>query len=224
MTITWPTALEARGWNAHPRNMMATGGRSPTGREQRVFSDAGFWEIVVSGIRVRNRKQAAAYRAMLARLRGGEDILVPVRDCYMPVGANSTGATGALSADADLRSTTIALTVSGVDVAAGHHMTIGDRLYLIERVVSGPGAPPALNIVATDSPWSDDAPWTDAVSGSAAYTVKIAPPTRADLDAGEPARFRDMLVRCVLKDAADGDLDLDLGRFGSPTLTFIESL
>lgn len=224
MTITWPSALKARGWNAHPRNMMATGGRSATGREQRVYSDAGFWEVAVSGIQIRNREQAAAYRALIARLRAGEDILVPVRDRYQAIGAGSAAAVITLSANAALRSTQIPLTATGVDIKPGYHFTIGDRLHLVTDVVSGPGAPPFVNQFVTGGPISSSVPFVSAVAASASYTVKILPPLRADLSAGEPARFRDLLVRCVLKDPNDGDLDLDLGRLGAPSLTFIESL
>ncbi len=225
MTIaSWPPQLCARGWNPHLRNQSAAGGTSPSGRTQRVYSDAGFWEVVVSGIRIRNRDEAAAYRALLARLRTGEDILLPIRDLYQPDGSRLQNASVQLAANAPFRSTQIGLLVSGVDVAEGHHVTMGDRAYLITQVVSGPTTPPLLNQLVSDSAWSDALPWTDAVSGASAYTVKILPPLRADLVAGEPGRFRDLLVRCVLKDPADGDLDLDLGRFGNPSLTFIESL
>lgn len=224
MTVTWPRVLKARSWNAHLRNMMASGGRSATGRDQRVYSDAGFWEISITGIRIHNREEAAAYRAMVARLRAGEDILVPLCDVYQAIGARSASAVAALSANASLRATTLALTVSGVDVQAGFHMTVGDRLHLVSQVLSGPTVPPLVNQLVSDAPWSDSLPWADAVSGSAAYSVKILPPLRADLSADEPVRFRDLLVRAVLKDPSDGDLDLDLGRFGAPSLIFNESL
>ncbi|ODT17920.1 MAG: hypothetical protein ABS35_24760 [Kaistia sp. SCN 65-12] len=189
-----------------------------------MFGDGGFWEVRISGINVRSRAAAVAYRALVARLRTGEDILLPVRDLYQPVGSRLKTAVVTLSANAPLRSTQVALTVAGVDVEVGHHITLGDRLYLVSEVVSGPTDPPALNQLVSDSAWSDALPWTDAVSGASAYTLKILPPLRADLVAGEPGRFRDLLVRCVLKDPNDGDLDLDLGRFGSPSMTFIESL
>lgn len=225
MTIsTWPAALKARSWDAHLRNLSASGGTSPTGRAQRVFGDGGFWEVRIGGIKVAGRTAAAAYRALIARLRAGEDILLPVRDLYQPAGSRLESATVTLRANAPLRATQIALTVAGVDVEAGHHITLGDRLYLVSEVVSGPTTPPALNQLVSDSPWSDALPWADAVSGASAYTLKILPPLRADLLAGEPGRFRDLLVRCVLKDPLDGELDLDLGRFGAPSLTFIESL
>jgi len=224
MTVSWPSVLEARSWNAHLRNMMASGGRSPTGRDQRVFSDAGFWEISISGIRIHNRQEAAAYRAMIARLRTGEDILVPLPEVYTVIGARLSAAEISLSADADLRSTQIGLTAEGVQIEAGYHLTVGDRLHVVTEIVSAPESPPLVNQLVTGGPIFKSVPLVSAASASGSYTVRILPPLRADLSAGEPVRFRDLLVRCVLKSPEDGDLDLDLGRLGTPSLTFIESL
>jgi len=224
MTVTWPAALEARAWNANLRNMMASGGRTPTGRDQRVFSDAGFWEIAITGIRIHNREEAAAYRAMVARLRAGEDILVPLREVYTVTGANLAAAEIRLAADADLRATQIGITAEGVQIEAGYHFTVGDRLHVITEVMTAPLSPPLVNQFVTGGPISSKVPFVSAVTASAAYTVKILPPLRADYSSGEGVRFRDLLVRCVIKDPSDGDLDLDLGRLGTPSLTFIESL
>lgn len=224
MTVTWPSVLEARSWNANLRNMMASGGRTPTGRDQRVFSDAGFWEISITGIRIHNQEEAAAYRAMIARLRGGEDILVPLQEVYTAIGARLTATEVSLSADAALRDTQIALTAEGVKVEAGYHLTIGDRLHLVTEIVSAPGSPPLVNQFVTGGPISGAVPFVSAVTASAAYAVKVLPPLRADYESGESVRFRDLLVRCVLKDPNDGDLDLDLGRLATPSLIFQESL
>ena len=224
MTVTWPSVLEARSWNANLRNMMASGGRSPTGRDQRVFSDAGFWDIEINSIRIHLREEAAAFRAMVARLRAGEDILVPLPDMYRPIGVGSNDVVVTLSANAALRATQLSLTVAGMDINAGNYLTIGDRLHLITEIVSGPGSPPLLNQLVSDSAWSDDLPWVDAVAGSAAYVVKILPPLRAAQTSGTAVNFRDLVVRCVIKDPSDGDLDLDLGRLGTPSLNLLESI
>lgn len=223
MTITqWPGVLKARNWDAHLRNLAVSGGRSLSGREQRAFGDAGLWEVRISNIVVRNRAQAAAFRALIARLRTGEDILLPVRDLYRPVANQNV--TAQLSSGAALRATQVALTISGLDLQPGHHLTIDDRLHLVSEIVSGPVAPPLLNQLVSDLPWSDAIPWRDAVAGSAAYAAKLLPPLRAAVAGGTAVQFKDLVLRCVLKDLGDGDLDLDLGRLGRPSLTFIESI
>ncbi len=225
MTIeAWPDVLKARIWDPHLRNLAAAGGMTPTGRTQRVFSDAGLWEIKISNIVVRNRQHAAAFRALIARLRAGEDILLPVRDCYPPIGNRISNAAASFVGGAALRATQVTLNIAGVAVEAGHHLSVGDRLHLVTEVVSGPSMPPLLNQLVSRSPWSSSVPWSNAVAGSADYALKILPPLRAAQGSGVAARFRDLRLRCVLKDTADGDLDLDLGRFGAPSLTFIESL
>lgn len=223
MTITWSELLRARSSDAHLRNFARSGGRSLSGREQRAFSDAGFWTIVKSGLVINTRERAAAYRAMIARLRQGEDILVPLCDLYTPLGSRLATASSVLAADAALRATGVSLIVSGLDLAAGHYFSIGDRLHLVTEIVSGPSEPPLINQLVSDSAWSDALPWADAVAGGSAYTVRILPPLRAAAPAGTAASFSDLKLRCELQDLAAGDLDLDLGRFGTPSLTFIES-
>ncbi|WP_210169322.1 hypothetical protein, partial [Bosea sp. Root381] len=53
--ITWNSALRARAGEPVLRNLAATGGRSPTGREQRVIGDAGFWHVPLTGLVVNTR-------------------------------------------------------------------------------------------------------------------------------------------------------------------------
>lgn len=221
MSFSWPAILKARRSNPHLRGALRSGGRSISGIEQRVASDAGYFEVVYDGIRIRNLKEATAYRAMIARLRHGESILLAICDRYLPTGARSGNAAIVVQANAPLRATQVTLTVTNVDVKLGHYISVGDRLHVITEIVSGPTAPPMLNPIATDAAFVDE-PWTDSVSGSANYTVKLLPPLRSAVPAGTAATFRDLTLRCVIKDAGDGDLDLDLGRFGAPSLTFIE--
>lgn len=188
-----------------------------------MFSDAGFWTIVKSGVVVRNKEQALAYRAMIARLRQGEDVIVPLCDLYKPVRAKGDVASAMLASTAPLRATTVTISVTDLDIAEGNHFSIDDRLHLITRVVSGPIAPPMVNPIAWDLPFLDE-PWVDDVDKSANYTVDILPPVRATHGIGKEVSFSDLKVRCVIQDIDDGDLELDLGRFGQPSLTLIESI
>lgn len=222
MVFPWPGVLKARVRDAHPRNGFRSGGRSLSGIEQRVLSDASYWEVAVAGIKISRAEEALAYRAMIARLRDGEAMTMRLCDAYRPLGSGAIGAAVTVSANAALRATQVALNVTGADLKAGHYFSIGERLHQVKEVVSGPAAPPFLNQVATDSPWDDRIPWSDAVAGTSAYTVKIVPPLRAAAPAGAAASLSDLVLRCVLRDAADGDLELDLGRLGSPSLTLVE--
>lgn len=222
MTFAWPGVLKARARNPHPRNGFRSGGRSLSGVEQRVVSDASYWEIAVSGIKVGSAAEALAYRAMIARLRDGEAMIMQVCDAYRPLGAKANGTAVSLAAAAALRATQVALNVTGAELSSGHFFSIGERLHQVKQVVSGPVAPPFLNQLAMDSPWDDRIPWSDAVAGTSLYTVTITPPLRAAAPAGTGASLSNLVLRCVLRDAADGDLELDLGRLGSPSLTLVE--
>lgn len=222
MTIIWPAVLEARRCSPNLRNAFRSGGRSISGIESRVISDAAYWEVSISEIRIHERDEARAFRSMVGRLRAGEAIEVAIFDAYLPDGAESSLSLATLASPAALRATQITVNVTGIAVEDGHHFSIGDRLHLITEVISGAGASSHINPVITDTAWLDE-PWTDdATASSAQYQIKFKPPLRAEVAAGTAVRFKDLTLLCVVKDPLDGDPDLDLGRLGAPSLTFIE--
>lgn len=224
MVMTWSSLLRSRVRDPHLRSGFRSGGRSLSGIEQRVVGDP-YWELTISGIKVSNAGEALAYRALIAGLREGEPVIVPVCDTYVPAGVRGNGSGATLAANAALRATEISLDVSGMDLQAGNYLSLGgERLHLIREVVSAPAAPPYLNQVATDSPWDDRVPLADAVAAVATYVVKVTPPLRAAAPAGTAVALRDLRLRCVIRDAADGDLQLDLGRLGQPSLTLVEDV
>lgn len=220
--MDWNPLLRARAGEPVLRNSAVSGGRSISGREQRLLGDAGFWSVPMRSIVVNTREKAAAYRAMTARLRQGESIILRICDAYVPRWARSEAAKAVLASAAPLRATQIGLTVTGIDVQPGHYLSFGDRLHLVTEIVSGPSEPPLVNPLVLDEPFHE--PWTDNVGTPASYVVKILPPLRAALSAGAAASFSDLKLRAVPEDLNAGDLDLDLGRFGTPSITFIEDI
>ncbi|WP_341989752.1 hypothetical protein [Azorhizobium sp. AG788] len=225
MTIAaWPAVLKPR--NCSPpelRNAARGGGQSFTGVEQRVFSDAGRWEITYE-VPVSTRAQQLAWRAMVARLRAGEDILLTIFDKFRPAGVPQGSWGAGVSSDAALRATTLHLVTANVKVEAGVHFSIGPRLYRVMDVVSQTAATSISDWFTTGAPWSDAGIWVDdAGSGLAAYEVKILPPLRAAAPSGTTANFRDLVCLCTLADMSSGDLSLDLGKFGTPSITFAEA-
>lgn len=223
MTIAWNPILHARAGEPVLRNMAVSGGRSATGREQRVMSSAGYWEIPIRNIVVNTAEKAAAYRAMMGRLRQGEDIVLPIWDMYGAPGGRMSVGFREFGAGAEVGATQVTLTTSGIQLAAGQYFSYGSRLYLITEIVSGP-TPRLLNQAALDQPWADDVQWADGVSGFDNHVVKITPPIRSSTIVYTQIRFTALSLLCVLKDFAEGDLDLDLGRFATPSLTFVESI
>lgn len=222
--IQWPAVLRARSMDANLVNLVKSGGRTATGREQRVIGDAGFWEVSIADIQIHSRAQADAYNRVIAHLRTGGEVFAPVRNSYLALGALAAGAGDSVAAPCPFRATTLQVVVSGVDVQPGCRFTVGDRLYQVQRVVSGPASPAFSNALVSDQPWREDVPWFDPPAASQVYTVEILPPTRAAYFVGEPIRFRDLGVRACLRDLSQGPLILDLGRFARPSLSLIEAI
>ncbi|GAB5376466.1 MAG: hypothetical protein AcusKO_29280 [Acuticoccus sp.] len=223
MAITWPDVLVPQRASAHVRSTAASGGRTGNGQRQLVFSDAGFWEVRLSGVIVANRAQVNAYRKLIAQLRQGESVAVPTFDKWWPIGADAATSDVTISGDVEIRQTEITLTSSGVAIEEGSRFSIINRLHEVIEITSGPGSPPLENPLANDQPWWDHQPWTDSVDASDSYTVKISPPLRSNYSNGQSVNFFNTRVNCVLENMRDGDLDLASGRVGYPSMTLIES-
>lgn len=226
MTITtWPAKLVPQRASFNLRNSWKSGGRNVFGREQRVRSDAGFWAITLSGILIHDRATEYAFRALVARLRDGEDVFVPMFGFRALLNSADTDDSACELTDAaDLRATTINITSSGVQLLAGGMIGIFGRLHQITEITTAPSAPPFENMIANDSPWRDGVPFVDAVSASANYVVKILPPLRSDYSAGQTVKTSGLTVRCVLESGGDGDLEMQPGGIAYPTLTFVEHI
>jgi hypothetical protein len=227
LQIDWNPILRARAGEPVLRNAARSGGRSLSGRGQRVMSDAGFWEIPVSSIVVNTREKAAAYRAMLARLRQGEEVIFSLCDLYTSPGARDASASVTVADATALRATQINLIANGVTITPGHYFSLGgERLHLITEILADPDTDPVAGPWVSDPspPWNPaQSPWA-ASRPAGSWQVRIVLPLRAAANAGAAANFKDLRLRCVPQDLGDGDLSLDLGRFGNPSLTLIESI
>ncbi len=224
MTIAWPSVLvPADGSPPELRNASKGGGRTVSDTEQRVFSDAGHWEINYK-FPIWTTAHQLAWRAVVPRLRAGEDILVRVFDKCRPDGVAGGAWAAAVSADAAVRATTVHLVTVNVKLGWGVHFCIGQRLYRVMEVVSETPATSISDWFTTGAPWSDSGVWVDdASAGGAAYVVKILPPLRAAVTSGAAVEFEDLVCLCMLADMSSGDLSLDLGKFGAPSIAFAEA-
>lgn len=221
MAFSWNDALRPRRCDVHLRALTRRGGRSATGREQRVQSDAGYIDITYE-IPILAPYIARAYRALMSRLRTGEEVLAKIFDVNQPRGADNSLVTGLLTADISPRDTQIQITVTGSGVTAGAYIGIGvNRLHVITEVVSG-GPSTFFNQLASE--WDDRTPWSDSAPAATTYVVKVMPPIRAGFGAGTVVNFKDITMRGVLADVNDGDLSLDVGRFGTASFTIRESI
>lgn len=203
------------------RNAARSGGVSLSGQEQRVLSLAMRWEATYE-FTIHSTEQANAWRALIARLRQGEDVLATIYDMHKP--GNFGGDTATLAVAAALRATSLQLEGSDVQIDAGQHISLGnDRLHLVTNVTAETEANVGLVLaVSGDAAWSDAGTWID--DPFVTTTITITPPTRAAYALGATVQLNVLKLRSVLKDINGGDLGLDLGRFADPTLTLTEYL
>lgn len=219
MTFAMPD-FRARSVRATLRNFWVSGGATLSGREQRVYRDAGFWEITIDGLSVRSASDAWAYDAMISRLRTGEAMVVPLCRLYKP--KFSFGIAPYLTSAVALRQATVNVTVAGETLVAGQKFSVADRLYQIAEVVSVTARPGGLaRPAAGSSAWNDADVWRDEAHND--HAVRILPPMRAAAAAETAVEFDDLRATVVLSSPENGDLALDLSRFGSASLTLVES-
>ncbi|MGA0564178.1 hypothetical protein ACO2RV_17165 [Ancylobacter sp. VNQ12] len=214
MTIQWPEALKPRSMSHELRSFVLSGGRSIAGTEQRVFAGVGRWEITYE-VPVHTRAQALAWRALLARLRAGEDVSAKVFDMWRAVGSSDSAT---VTAAASKGATVIAVDPAGATVEPGLHFSISGRLYRILDIQVDEGGD-----WEDGEGWSDAEAWPDEDFGDG-ISLRILPPLRAAVAASQPVSFSDLRCLCVIGDMQGGDLDLDLGRFATPTITLVEAL
>lgn len=209
--------------DANLRNFVKRGPRSASGREQRVYSDAGYMTITYQW-RLRTPQQVRAYRRMIARLRTGEEMYAQLFERSAPSSALVDGAEAEFKLAGSLRDTQITMYATGVNVQEGSYIGIANRLHLITQIVSGPESADLFNPVSNDVPWDDGAPWSDGNPNQQTWVVKVLPPLRSGYDVGTAIKFTGITLVGVIEDPAQGDTDLDLIKRGAVSLTIIESI
>lgn len=213
MTIdAWPDVLVPQSIGRPDlRGAVTTGTRTNTGAEQRVYSGAGRWEFRYS-IPVHTRTKVLAASAMMDRLRSGESIVLKIYDMQRAYGLDGETPAATLSGSVAAGATSLTLTAVTGRIEPGVHFSIGQRLYRVNRITSG-------------SSYTDETVWTDGevLDDDGPITVAFLPPMRAAASSGAPVSFDNLICLADLKDVTEGDIDLDLGKFGTLSLTFVEA-
>ena len=202
--------------------MTIAGAPSLTGLSQVGQVDAGFWTARYSALPLPTPAIVRAYRALVARLEGGGNLVrVPVFDRaqtpWATPGVESTTRTDftdgtdytdgtafhertiriTLKADVARGVTQIEATIDNAGtIEGGEYFTLGERLHIIREVVSTSGS---------DQTW-----W-------------IWPKLRQAYVAGTFLGFD--TPTCLMRQAAetDGDLMLEFGSRGFPDMAFVEA-
>lgn len=224
--IVWPCdVLKPRNRQVDPVYRSVSGGTSVSGLSQVVASDAGIWKATFDTVWVRSAAQVKVWRALRSHAEGRLNPLVicvcegsrrPLPDDVSPEDINqqvphsddaffsddtgyvSTWTSISTSAPAALRATTLPLLKEvSADLEPGQLFSIGDRLYEIKKIVT-----------------QDDA----------TATIKIWPPLREFVSLGAQLNFDRPVLRVRLAGDDEMDLPLELNRFASRTVNFLEDL
>ncbi|MBS9476247.1 hypothetical protein [Ancylobacter radicis] len=221
MTIdAWPPALVPQ-MIGRPdlRGSVTSGTRTTSGVEQRVYSGAGRWEFRYR-IPVHTRAKVLAASAMMDRLRSGESIVLKIYDMQRAMGLDGDVPAATIAGAVSAGATSLTLASPTAEVEPGLHFSIGQRLYRINRVTDGAASETIPGVILSDdAAWDDELDWDDGGN----VTVSFLPPLRAAASSGAAVTFEDLVCLADLKDVTEGDMDLDLGKFGTLSLTFVEA-
>jgi hypothetical protein len=206
--------------------MLVTGPTTFSGRKQMVASDAGYWVGALSDFPVVTTDQVLEWRGIIADLQGGlEDVVIgpfdhlraPVHSGLPPVIGGIRHSDGSLFSDGSgysqssikvrsktslaLRATSATLTIDEAGpLKRGMYFTVYD------------GIRPSMYMI-TKPP---------EVEGNTA-TVRFLPTLRAPVSAGDEVDFADPKLVMNLASPDGGELSLDMGRWGRPSIELQES-
>lgn len=226
-TYDWPSTVTPQTVSFNARGVSIGGQRTITGRQQIVAVDAGYWIASLTDFQLINKTHILAYRALYSLLEGPvHRALVPVYDTWqspwpvingqdlidytVPFDDDATFDDGStfdqsvidavLESSAALRATQVTITFTDYDFVSalqgGEYFSIGERLYRVKSLAD----------TSTDS-----------------VTVNIWPPLRAAVVAGDTVNFDNPVCKMKLVTEQEGDLDLQFGRRGFPTMKFVEA-
>lgn len=199
--VTWPDdTLKPKDVALAIRAFSAGGGRTLRGIEQVVQPDAGRWEISFGNIPIRTNDDVLRWRELEVLIGGrAKTVLVPVHDgkrAPWPGGVPGAAITATTFGVIPRRSTSGFLEVTtGAALEEGMHFSIGERLYRIRQLVAQ----------------VDDI-----------YSITFFPPAREEVSNGASAEFRRPVCRCRLASDDQMDVVLDVMRYASPSLVFLE--
>lgn len=206
---------------ADPRPSLISGGVSLSGIEDVIETDRGGpWQITMSGINLRT-PQTLRLWDMWTSFMPGRVFLVPllsVGTSPRPSAGGGLARPSALQANdpnfptqvryaapyivaqtdgnAALGATEVTINViQGARIQGGERMSIGERAFKIERVLSG---------------------------SAQQATVRVHPPARAAIGAGAAVNFEWPVVRCRLVVGQDLAPDVSFGRRAEVSISFVE--
>lgn len=206
--------------------MLVVGPTNFSGRKQVVASDAGYWVGTMSDFPIVTTDQVLEWRGIIADLQGGlEDIIIspfdhlraPVHSGLPPVITGIPHSDNALFSDGSGYSqSTIKVTAqSSLGLRATSATLAIEKAGTLKRGMFFSvydGMRPSMYML-TKPP---------EVEGSTA-TVRFLPPLRSPVSAGDEVDFADPKLVMNLASPDAGELALDMGRWGRPSIELQES-
>lgn len=222
MTIMWPIHRlrpQNFGLDLAPRSL--AGASSVSGVTQVVSSDAGIWKAKLGNIIIKSRNEVLAFRGLATFLEGRlNPILIPVCRAYQPVpdGAVEAGLYGDIphsdetffdddsgyvgtvidvkaASNAAVRTSSMTIDVNYAGlVQSGQHFSCGERLYRVRTF------------------------------DTETNLLTFRPLLREAVSNGDKLEFDNPVGRFRLASDKEMDLELQLRKYGNPTVNLIEDL
>ncbi len=221
MTDAWPVDVlrpQNVAWNIAPRSLR--GPTSVSGVTQVVASDAGVWKATFSNVAIRNRTEVLAFRGIAVKLEGMlNPILVPRCGAYQPEPGDNLAYPDARAAS-PANAGAVSLSVTNITlkstIVAGQDFSIGERMYRVRSVDYTDG----FSSHEDGALFSDDSGYL--ADGEVSLTFR--PKLRDAVALNAVLNFRSPVCRMRLATDNEMDLELQLHRFGAPTVTFVEDI
>lgn len=224
--IIWPCdVLKPRNRAVNPVYRSVSGGIAVNGFSQVVASDAGIWKATFDGIWIRTANQVKAWRAVRSHAEGR---LNPILICVCE-GSRKPIASGVPSGEAggQVPHSDDALFSDNTGYVTGWSDAVASA-NAIQRAVNLSVAKGSYTTLEVGQLFSIDERLYEIKKinsqSSTTASIKIWPPLRNDVGSGERLEFDHPVLRVRLAEDSSMDLDLELNRFASPTVNFVEDL
>ncbi len=206
--------------------MLITGPTNFSGRKQMVASDAGYWIGTMSDFPIVTTEQILEWRGIIADLQGGlEDIVIsPFDHLRAPVhGGLPPIMTGIPHSDGSLFSDGSGYSQSTIKVTAQANLGLRATSAVLAIEEAGPlkrgmyfsvynGMRPSMHVLTKPPEVEGDT-----------VTVRFLPPLRGPVSAGDEVDFADPKLVMNLASPDVGELALNMGRWGRPSIELQES-
>ena len=206
--------------NARPVVSTISGGTSLSGIEDVIATDGGGrWVVEYSDIQLRTPEQLRAWSAWAGYLAGGTvECLVPIVSLATgprPFAWDGPARVSKLVADDPVFPQSVAYSIPQIQAVLATDIPLRGTLVAINLISRGE--------ITGGEKFSIAGNGFRVVRETAPGVYQVTPPARQALEAGADVNFDWPVVRCRLQPNFDMEAAINMGRFMSPSITFVES-